>query len=301
MSKISKGARHLCLALLFVSSLAGCKTLTAIGAYESADKLAQTHNWTPVFLETPHFTLKTYMGPKRNPELPLIVYIEGDGYAWIDRKWVSPDPTPRSPFMLDIALKDQTYNAVYLARPCQYVIETGRGANCQTALWTDARFNAVVVDDMSVALDLLIAQRPHKGLILAGGSGGGTIAMLLAAQRQDITGIVTLSGLLNHDSWTNYHKISSLTQSLNPANAYQEIAHIPQLHLLAGEDDVIPPKLSKKEVAKLNDLSPETISWLEVAQIDHSCCWDHYWSNNYKTVIEGIRMKGPYYTRQLPR
>ena len=93
-------------------------------------------------------------------------------------------------------------------RPCQYVIEAGYGANCQSALWTDARFNQVVIADMSKALDQILLERAQTRVILVGGSGGATVAMLLAAQRKDIAGVVTLSGLLNHRAWTKCHKIS---------------------------------------------------------------------------------------------
>lgn len=285
---IFQRVRHICLALLFLPVLSSCQTLTATGAYRQADEMADGARWSAAYAETPHFTLKTYMAPQRAPERPVVIYIEGDGFAWVKDNWVSPDPTPRDPFMLQVALRDDYYNAVYLARPCQYVIETGHGANCQSALWTDARFNEVVIADMSHAIDQILAKRAHNGVVLVGGSGGGTIAMLLAARRNDIAAIVTLSGLLNHRAWTDYHKISPLEQSLNPADFYQKIASIPQLHLLASDDTIIPVQLSKQELAHLTHLSPDTVSWHEVARIDHSCCWDRYWAENYRQSIGNL-------------
>ncbi|PKR58537.1 alpha/beta hydrolase [Thalassospira lohafexi] len=250
--------------------------------------MADGARWSAAYAETPHFTLKTYLSPQRAQQRPIVIYIEGDGFAWVRDNWVSPDPTPRDPFMLDVALRDDYFNAAYLARPCQYVIETGRGANCQSALWTDARFNEVVIADMSQAIDQLLSLRAHHGVVLVGGSGGGSVAMLVAARRNDIDAIVTLSGLLNHRAWSHYHKISSLGQSLNPADFYPKTASIPQLHLLAGEDTVIPVQLSQQELGHLMQLSPNSVNWREVPEIDHSCCWAGYWAKNSRQLIEGL-------------
>lgn len=286
--RVFERARHICLALLSLSFLSACQTFTAAGAYRHADKIAMAAQWSAAYVETPHFTFKTYLAPQRAPKRPIMIYIEGDGFAWADRNWVSPDPTPRDPFMLEVALQDGYYNAAYLARPCQYVIETGYGANCQGALWTDARFNEVVIADMSQAIDQILALRTHHGVVLVGGSGGGSVAMLLAARRNDVTAIVTLSGLLNHRNWTRYHDISPLGQSLNPADFYPQIASIPQMHLLAGDDVVIPVQLSKHELARLAHLSPYTISWREVPGLGHSCCWATYWEEHYRAIVEGL-------------
>ncbi|WP_417835098.1 serine aminopeptidase domain-containing protein [Thalassospira xiamenensis] len=276
------------MALLSLSLLSACQTLTAEGAYRQADEMAAAVRWSAAYAETPHFTLKSYLAPQRVPERPMVIYIEGDGFAWVDGNWVSPDPTPRDPFMLRVALQDGYYNAAYLARPCQYVIETGHGANCQTALWTDARFNQVVIADMSQAIDQILARRPHLGVVLVGGSGGGTVAMLLAARRNDITAVVTLASLLDHRAWTNFHKISPLDQSLNPADFYTKIADIPQLHFLAEEDDVIPVQLSRHELLRLKALSPQTVSSYEIEGIDHSCCWSEYWTAHYRYIIDSL-------------
>ncbi|WP_417519746.1 MULTISPECIES: alpha/beta hydrolase [Pseudomonadota] len=286
--RIFQRARHICLALLFLPVLSSCQTLTATGAYRQADEMAAAARWSAAYAETPHFTLKTYLGPQRAPERPIVIYLEGDGFAWVKDNWVSPDPTPRDPFMLQVALRDDYYNAFYLARPCQYVIETGHSANCRSALWTDARFNEVVIADMSQAIDQILAKRAHHGMVLVGGSGGGAVAILLAAYRNDIDAIVTLSGLLNHRTWTRYHKISPLDQSLDPADFYPQIASIPQFHLLAGDDTVIPVRLSKHELVRLMHLYPDSVSWREIPEIDHSCCWGQYWATHYRSIIDGL-------------
>ncbi|KZB60490.1 hypothetical protein AUP42_08015 [Thalassospira lucentensis] len=283
-----QGARQICLALLSLSFLSACQSLMTTGAYLHADEMAKVARWTPTYIETPHFTLKAYLGPQRGSDRPIVIYVEGDGFAWVDKNWVSPDPTPRDPFMLSVALQDNYYNAAYLARPCQYVIKVDRGANCQVALWTDARFNQVVIDDMSGAIDQILLRTGHSKVVLVGGSGGGAVIMLLASKRNDIAAVVTLAGLLDHRAWTNFHKISPLDQSLNPAGFYPKIAATPQLHLLAGEDDVIPVELSRRELLRLQALSPQTVSSYEITGIDHSCCWSGYWTAHYRDIIDSL-------------
>ncbi len=257
--------------------------------------MAEDAGWSATYTAIPHFTLKAYLAPQRASERPILVYLEGDGFSWINENWVSPDPTPRTPFMLQVALQDSHYNAAYLARPCQYVIEAGYGANCQSALWTDARFNQVVIADMSKALDQILLERAQTRVILVGGSGGATVAMLLAAQRKDIAGVVTLSGLLNHRAWTKCHKISDLAQSLDLTDFYPQIASMPQMHLLASNDGFIPVQLSIQQLVRLTSLSTlNTIRWREVPKMEHSCCWGEYWKDNHQIIIDGILKLGPY-------
>ncbi|MBY0406928.1 MAG: hypothetical protein K2Q01_04500, partial [Rickettsiales bacterium] len=64
--------------------------------------------------------------------LPVRVYIEGDGNAWLTRSQPSPDPTPFVPVALQLALRDPSANVAYIARPCQYIT----GPACDIPVWT---------------------------------------------------------------------------------------------------------------------------------------------------------------------
>ncbi len=50
----------------------------------------------------------------------MVVYIEGDGRAYVNRRTPSNDPTPGNPMALRLALADPSLRVLYLGRPCQY-------------------------------------------------------------------------------------------------------------------------------------------------------------------------------------
>ncbi|WP_414683398.1 lipase family protein, partial [Methylophaga sp. UBA5088] len=149
------------------------------------------------------------------PSKRLTIYIEGDGLAWLNRRKISSDPTPVDPLVLKLAVHDK--QAVYLARPCQYV----KSDRCDKKLWTSARFSTEVVESMNQAVTELKNQFQASSLRLIGYSGGGAIATLLAAERNDVDQLVTVTGNLDTTAWTEMQHISALTDSLNPADAWQ--------------------------------------------------------------------------------
>ncbi len=277
------------MALLLVLFLGGCLNIHTDRAYDKAYELTRYSQWVPTYIETAHFTLKSYLSPQRSaPDLPLIVYIEGDGSAWIDVNRISPDPTPQKPFMLSVALQDTTFDAVYIARPCQYVINEGKGVNCQYALWTDGRFNEVVIADMNEAIDKALKQKARRNVILVGGSGGATVAMLVAARRNDVKGIVSLAGLLNHKSWTRHHRITPLGQSLDTDPIYSKITAIPQLHVLGKDDVIIPNALTINEIEKMKKIVRARILYRVEPDMDHDCCWGTYWGKYHQPILQSL-------------
>ncbi|WP_419797807.1 MAG: alpha/beta fold hydrolase [Terasakiella sp.] len=280
------------MALLLALFLGGCLNIHTDRAYDKAYELTRESQWVPTYIETAHFTLKSYLSPKRSaPDLPLIAYIEGDGSAWIDVNRISPDPTPQEPFMLSVALQDTTFDAVYIARPCQYVINEGKGVNCQYALWTDGRFNEVVIADMNEAIDKALKQKNRQNVILVGGSGGATVAMLVAARRTDVQGIVSLAGLLNHTSWTRHHKITPLAQSLDTDPIYSQILTVPQIHVMGKGDTIIPNALSINEINKMKKIVRARILYRVEQDLDHDCCWGPYWGKYHQPILQSLIQK----------
>ena len=109
---------------------------------------------------------------------------------------------------------------------------------------------------------------------LIGFSGGGTLATLLTARRQDVERLVTVAGNLDTKAWAKHHAVSPLTGSLNPLDVAGSIAGVPQLHLVGGKDKVVPASLTRKFVQRTGS---------RVARIetfpdnDHGCCWPDLW------------------------
>src|SRR5262245_35807227 len=108
----------------------------------------------------------------------LHVYIDGDGTPDIGG-YPSADPTSRNPLMLRLLELDPG-PAVLLGRPCYNGLADDAG--CRPALWTDERYAEAVVASMAAAARAILAQGPYERIAWFGHSGGGSLAMLLAAR-----------------------------------------------------------------------------------------------------------------------
>ena len=109
----------------FLSALAvsGC-SLPAflVDGREVAASIAKTHGWKELSFDGGAFVLKGYA--KDGPGNDLVVYIEGDGSAWISHRVPSDDPTPKDPLAFRLAVMDPAPKVLYLGRPCQFTSPT---------------------------------------------------------------------------------------------------------------------------------------------------------------------------------
>ncbi|ELN4741098.1 alpha/beta fold hydrolase [Pseudomonas aeruginosa] len=181
---------------------------------------------------------------------PLRVFIEGDGYAWVTASRPSADPTPRTPTILRLAIAEQ--GAGYLARPCQYV----SGPVCGPAVWTDGRFSPQVLDSMSKALDGLMRASGAVRVELVGYSGGAAIALLLAGSRHDVASVQTIAGNLSPRLWAQAKGHTGLAGALDPTDFAAQLSKVPQRHLVARRDAVIPREVQSRYVAMLGVEAP---------------------------------------------
>jgi dienelactone hydrolase len=225
-------------------------------------------------MDAGYFVLRAYVPVQWSASDALTVYIEGDGQAWLTESQPSADPTPRHAMALALALRQPEGNAVYLARPCQFV-EGGARRNCRPSYWMDQRFAPEVVSAMDQALSQLKQQRQAKRLRLVGYSGGGAIAALLAARRPDVAHLTTVAGNLDHATWTGLHHLSPLTGSLNPADLWRQLEGIEQLHFLGDADRTMPEQVAKSYRDKFPAEAP--IALVHLSGFDHSCCWALEW------------------------
>jgi hypothetical protein len=194
-----------------------------------------------------------------------------------------------NPLALKLALKDPSGSAAYLGRPCQYFWSS----SCGQKYWTSARFAPEVIKATSLAIDQLLeisiksntseslnlARQPEKPqlpeeLHLVGYSGGAAIALLVAAQRTDVTVVTTIAGNLDHAEWTQRLKLTPLTGSLNPPDFATRLKGITQTHWIGGKDRVVPAFVAQSYQHKLG----QTVSIRTVADFDHVCCWAEDWS-----------------------
>ena len=216
------------------------------------------------------------------PGAPLHVYLEGDGRAWLTRHRASHNPTPRNPVGLSLAARDYADNVMYIARPCQYV-SFNKNPDCKYPYWTHKRFAPEVIDSVSAVIDLGKKKAKARDLEMIGFSGGGAVAILVSAQRRDVTGIRTVAGNLNHKVWTTYHNINPLKGSLNAVDVAKKVSDIPQIHYVGDLDRNIGLRLAESFKARSGPGAGLQIR--EVVGASHGKGWAKLWTKLNKIKL----------------
>lgn len=261
------------LALLLVG---GCDTRR-----DQVTSLAASHRMTASVIDGGPFDLYTLTPPVFAAGRPLSVYLEGDGYAFLNRWQLNDDPTPRRAVALEMAVRDPAPNVVYVARPCQYVTG-GNFRNCHPAYWSVARYADPVIAATNRVIDRLLATGGARGVRLYGHSGGGAVALLVAARRDDVLGVVTVSGMLDTLAWTRMNDMPALAQSLNPADAAARLESLPQVHFVGAEDEVVPEAVARAYAAHFPaGLAPQV---RVVPGQDHQSHWAEAWPDLLRQI-----------------
>ena len=219
-----------------------------------------------------NFVLKTFrkfQGPSAN----LHVYIEGDGTAWKTKAKRSLDPTPSNPVALRLAVMDPAKNIIYIARPGQF---PDRDApKCDPAYWSGRRFAPEVVEAVSKVIDMAKKDSGAPSVEITGYSGGGAIAVLLAARRSDVVALRTVAGNLDSKEFCVYHHVSPLDGSLNPSDYAPAVRHIPQRHFIGSRDRIIPHFIAESFADKIGDTMHQSIYVVKGAT--HNIKWQEAW------------------------
>lgn len=238
-----------------------------------ADDIAAQGGFTRQMLQTGSFPLLSFSRLPRPGNPALTIYIEGDGFAFVTASQIARDPTPHRQDVLGMASRHPG-NVAYLARPCQY-LSAAELRNCHPAFWTNSRFAPEVVDATTRAIDILKKQAGATQIILVGYSGGGVVAALVAEQRNDVAGLVTVASPLDTDAWIRLGGLSPLLGSLEPVDHLDRLTGVPQLHLTGENDDVVSSRIVSAFLARFpaNQRPPMSV----VHGYDHSCCWVQAW------------------------
>ncbi len=274
--------RKFIFSLLLVQSMFGvaCMSTTAElrhKLHQDIHQAIQEQGFEKKVIATSTFSLYALLRPAPQESDTLHVYIEGDGLAWVTRARPSTDPTPTQATTLDLARHDPSQNAVlYLARPCQYVSSQKRNL-CEEKYWTSHRLAPEVITASNEAIDTIKQQVGAKHIVLVGYSGGGGVAALVAAQRQDVVFFGSIAGLLNINVMQNYHKVSPLVGSLNPQDSAYTLRYIPQRHMSSPQDAIIPPMVSENFCKALQ--KPEYC--VQAPNMTHDAPWYTVWNYSY--------------------
>lgn len=175
---------------------------------------------------------------------PLWIVIEGDGQSWLTKYIPSRDPTPNNPAGARLASQiSGDRHILYLSRPCQY-LSYDELSDCQRSDWTEARFSPKWINRVNLAINYAKNEVHAQQIVLTGYSGGGYLATVLATQRQDIMALITIAAPLNINAWTHYHHVSPLIGSVDITANKATLYTLPQIHLVGGDDKVVPVSLT---------------------------------------------------------
>ena len=203
---------------------------------------------------------------------PIRIYVEGDGFAYINEDQPSSNPTPRSYFLMHLIAQDNSSNIVYIARPCQYLWSE----KCSEKYWTSARFSPEVID----SIDEVIKNFSEYKLELVAYSGGAEIVNQIALRSKNISSIRTISGNLDHRKFCEIHEVPYLAESISQIDDYSFIEKIPQIHFVGAKDKIVLPIIAKEFVEKFSNKNCAQIFQLENAS--HYDGWSDEWNNLLK-------------------
>lgn len=257
--------------------------------YVAFDKAASHHGFQRFRVSGEAFEHIVFRKPGRAG--PLHVYLASDGKPWLRRQLPAGDPTPRDAMVLDLMELDPS-ESVLLGRPCYHGLQDQPA--CRPELWTARRYAPAVVASLAAALRRLDSggRRP---LLLIGHSGGGVLAMLLAARLPQTLAVVTIAAPLDHAAWTSHHGFHPLEGSMNPAREVSLSPHIRQLHLAGERDSVVPPDVLSVALARIGAPPP-----LVVATLGHNDGWTSIWPAVLTCIAEEARLRSGEPGRQRP-
>ncbi len=158
---------------------------------------------------------------------------------------------------------------------------------CETAYWTERRFSPEVVDASNRAIDLTLEEVSADTLHLVGFSGGGVLATLVAARRDDVRSLTTIGAPLDLAAWVAHHDLTPLSGSLDPARdrASHRTPVTPQVHLIGSKDTVVPQSILDRYLASLPRGAPAEVRRIE--GLGHREGWERSWSERIDSLRKG--------------
>jgi hypothetical protein len=259
-------------AALVAATIVACAT-----PEQYAQTLARGHGLEPLLLRGTKFQHHAFAAVRGAPGL-LVLFIEGDGSPWVrGGRRIAADPTPHVPLALELAVATPA-SVLYLGRPCY--LEITRPPECSERLWTSQRYSSDVVASMSAAASAFISERHFKRVLLVGYSGGGALAVLMARAMPGISGVVTIAGNLDPDTWATLHGYLPLEGSLNPSLEPPLPAALKQWYLVGQRDTNVPSAAT----ARYFQRTPRDRIW-SYARFDHVCCWADDWPSIFSRIL----------------
>jgi hypothetical protein len=241
------------------------KLLAVVLFLFSSFSYAENAAWQRVILKGGSLPVVAFFPSNLTEANTLNVFIEGDG---------------RPGIALDMA-QNTGGNSIYIARPCQFLRIAGKG--CNKAIWTSHRYSSEVIRSMTRALNVLKIRFKAHDIRLVGYSGGGAVASIIAAQREDVKLLITVAGNLDHHQWTEYNQIAPLSGSLNPIDYQERLEQVRQIHLVGERDQTVPGSVLMSYLNHMKDL--DNVQSYLVSGADHTCCWNVVMASLFKSEL----------------
>lgn len=204
------------------------------------------------------------------------IYLEGDGVPWFRGNYPAHNPSSQKLTALHLMTRDSK-PAIYINRPCYGLHPMPQ--ECNAKLWTSARYSQIVIDSINSSLETIKHRLGVKKFVLIGHSGGGSIATLLAAKRDDVSALITIAANIDHQAWTEYFGYHPLSLSLNPVDVLPLDTSILQWHFVGLEDRNVPAKITRNAAQK----DPQA-KVIEKSDFNHVCCWYDIWPE----ILQGL-------------
>ncbi len=257
------------LLLFFLVFLVNCSQSSPDKRINLIEELS-VNKFNKKIYSTSYFNIYSLEKIKNNNK--LIIYIEGDGLAWVDRFTISSNPTPTDPLAFKLALIDENDNVIYLARPCQFEWSN----NCNKDTWTLSQYSTSVLSSYKSIIEELSGK--HEEIHLVGYSGGAGIAMYLGSiGNKSVKSIRTVAGNINHNALTQLLNISSLSKSLNFYPIVKKTNKIPQVHYYGLDDRVVPNQL---QILYKNQNTGNNCINIKSVNATHDNGWEDFWTTN---------------------
>ncbi|MCS5712131.1 alpha/beta fold hydrolase [Candidatus Berkiella aquae] len=277
--------RHLIFILFCLFCILSCSTNPSMVLPKPTTQIvkkAEEAGFSLQRYETPTFILTTYeLDTTPNPICHI--YIEGDGNSWKTKHRLSNNPTPKQPLALQLALQDQHPQVIYIARPCQFT-PLAIDSSCAPKYWSSHRYAPEVIEAFQATLNQIKLKKKDTRFLLIGFSGGASVAALIASNRSDVVGLITVAGDLNHVALNRHHQTSPLTGSLNPMDVTEKVEKLPQSHWSASHDAIVPTWIAQQFAKKVNNPSCCQVHILTNAS--HHAGWVEKWPEIIQSFLE---------------
>jgi pimeloyl-ACP methyl ester carboxylesterase len=136
---------------------------------------------------------------------------------------------------------------------------------------------------MDNALTQVTQTAGTHGVEFIGFSGGGAVAALLAARRQDTLSLRTVAGNLDHAAHSALHNVSPLSGSLNPPQDAARLRAIPQHHFTGAEDKNVTAAIYQSYAAALGQTP--CLRHTIVPGAGHEKGWTAHWTSLLRSPI----------------